>query len=868
MNQSKFGVAAIALVVLSGATWGAPQRAKAPRRLLRPAEIISVPRTYPAIRWKTTLGLPADTTLAVGDLDLDGQVDLVAPAVDGPAILRLDGRGAVVWRFPLSQEATAGPALGDVDGDGTLDIVVAVENVVLCLNARGALKWRVEIPGKQDDGENVKVEASPTIADLDGDGRAEILVGATDGKLHCLNFQGKESWSVTTKSWIVGGTAVADINGDGQKEVIFGSYDRNLYCVGANGRLKWKYGADVGDWVGSSPVIGDVDGDGVVEILFVSDDGILRCLTRTGTLKWKHRVANPETRMRPYLAVADLDGDGTLETLVPTPDGRLQVFLSNGQLAWSYAGGESVSAPLIADFDGDGYQDILLAAQDGTLRGLSAWGQERFRLDVGEGIESTPVLADTDRDGKWNLYVANLMSEGDTGFLSCFKMTTKGGRAAWTTLKGDPYRTGFVPNAVSYGKTAARGVDFATAWAPYGQSERPVTGTLAPRKLRVSLLPLDDARGNRDGALDPGETAWMRVKVENLGKGPSFDDLLTLDFGLSFLKLDRTSAYIGYLAPGATKTATFRVTAPPLEEIKRQTIFRDINDVQLNNPDEPDSTSGAPAKTRLRVRRLRGGRRQVTRVAIAPRRPTYGPQTLRMSVLESSVPAALSNAVVFNVPPLPPTLKVARVQIIDGQGAKTSGNGNGRLDAGETVVLRVTLRNTDLTTAQNALAILGSGTSDVLVATQQVTFKDVVPYGSRTLDFSLRVAPRPIAKAAKLKLSTYAVTRGGDRLTRAQTLSFPLGVRSLDTTPPQILFDSPRAAIASTRAQTFRISGQLRDSSPIASLMFERKKAPLLPANRFAFVRPLKVGENVFPISASDAYGNTTTRFIRVVRQP
>ncbi|WP_331252954.1 FG-GAP repeat domain-containing protein, partial [Rahnella perminowiae] len=146
-----------------------------------------------------------------------------------------------------------------------------------------------------------------------------------------------------------------------------------------------------------------MDGDGVLDILFAADDGVLRCLTRTGTLKWKHRVASPETRMKPYLALADLDVDGTLETLVPTPDGRLQVFLSSGQRAWTDNGAPSVSAPLVADFDNDGYQDILLAAQDGTLRGLSAWGGERFRLDVGEGIQSTPVLADTDRDGKWNL---------------------------------------------------------------------------------------------------------------------------------------------------------------------------------------------------------------------------------------------------------------------------------------------------------------------------------------------------------------------------------------------------------------------------------------------------------------------------------
>ncbi len=863
MNQSKIIALVAALTLLATAAHAAPRRGKAPRRLLRPAEIISIPRTYPAIRWKTTLGLDADTTLAVGDLDLDGALDLVAPAVDGPALVRLDATGAVVWRYPVSKPFTAGPALGDVDGGGTLDVVVAAGNVVLCLDARGSLKWRVEIPGKQDDGEPVEVKGAPTIADLDGDGRAETLVGATDGKLHCFDSKGREEWSVQTRSWIVGGVAVADLNGDGQKEVVFGSYDRNLYCVGANGKTKWKYGVD--DWVGSSPAIGDVDGDGVPDIAFVSDDGVLRCLTRTGTMKWKRRVAPPETRMRPYLALADLDGDGTLETLVQLPNGLFQVFLSDGQAAWTYRGAPSVSAPLVADFDGSGYQSILLSAQDGTLRGLSAWGGERFRLDVGEGIRSTPVLADADRDGKWNIFVANRMSEGDTGFLSCFKMTTKGGRAAWATLKGDPYRTGFVPNARSYGATAAKGVDFATAWAPFGQSERPLTGTLAPRRLRVSMLPLDDARGNRDGALDPGETAWMRIKVENLGTGPSYDDLLQLDFGPSFLTLDRTSAYIGYLAPGATKTATFRVTAPPLEEIKRRTLFRDINDVQLNDPDEPGAVEGKGK----RVRRTRNGKRRTIRASQSSgRRPTYGPQVLHMSVLESGVSAALSNATLFNVPPLPPTLQIARVQILDGRTNKTNGNGNGRLDAGESVVLRLTLRNNDLTTAQNALAILGSGSSDVLVATQQVPFKNVVPFGSRTLDFSLRVAPRPTGKTAKLKLSTYAVTRGGDRLTRAQTLSFPIAARSLNTTPPQILLNSPPSAIYSTHAATFRIAGVLKANAPISALFFERKRAKMLPGNRFAFERPLKVGENVFPLTVSDAQGNTTTRFIRLVRQP
>ncbi|RYX84752.1 hypothetical protein EON83_08960 [bacterium] len=86
-------------ILFSSARVAAPRKAKVPRRLLLPAEIISVLRTYPAIRWKTTLGLDADTRLAVANLDLDGQVDLVASALEGLAVLRLDGRGRLCGAF-------------------------------------------------------------------------------------------------------------------------------------------------------------------------------------------------------------------------------------------------------------------------------------------------------------------------------------------------------------------------------------------------------------------------------------------------------------------------------------------------------------------------------------------------------------------------------------------------------------------------------------------------------------------------------------------------------------------------------------------------------------------------------------------------
>lgn len=835
------------LLVLGHVTRGAAQVKRVTRPLLRPTQYQGM-RFFPSLKWRITLGMRGHSVPALADLDLDGKMDLILPAADGN-LYRLTEDGNVLWKAELAAagpsatdppadgqpsakgapaaraeaagdenpaaDGTVGVTLGDVDRNGTLDILVSVGGTLLCLAPDGKEQWTYEL--------NEPIQSFATVADLEGDGSPEVLFGANDNRLHVLSGDGNEKWSFETRSWIVGGVATADLDGNGRLEVVFGSMDYKVYCLDSTGKLEWEFETE--DWVQSSPCIADVDRDGGRDVVVAADDGTLYCLSRRGTLKWKEELAGA-ARQRVYLAVADLDGEGTLETVAALPTGQIMVYTAFGDRAWARSvGGGVQGSPLIADLNGDGWQDLLVATAAGQLVALDTWGGTAWQHSLGHTIEATPVLADLDRDRKYEIYVANLIpSNRQIGFFSQYEISVAGGKGAWMTLKGDPYRTGFSGNAVDYAQALRRGADYATAWEPFLAGYRPRTGVQPPRRLRVAALPLDDRLGNRDGALDPGETATWKIQVTNLGKGASYDSLLSVDFGKSRISLDRSSMYLGWIAPGATKTATFRVTAPPAT-----------------------AGSGSSAAEAL------------------------GNATARLQVKESGVQAAVAEARVVKVPSLAPVLRIARRQLVDRAGAVTSGNGNGRLDSGESAILRLLLVNDRLSTAKAATARLTSGSTDVLVATPTAQLRSIVPYGGRQVDFGLRVARQLAGRSVTLTLTTQAAGAPP----HVEKIVLPLGQGAVDTHAPRITMTVPSSRISVTRRDRITISGTVSDPADVAAFRFDKQGVPLGElarvrpgVYRFSFPRELKVGENVFPVSATDGAGNSVTLWLRVVRRP
>jgi hypothetical protein len=287
-------------------------------------------------------------------------------------------------------------ALGDIDGDGRLDVAVA------CGAATGSA-YEVVVhlqstftPGSFGPPVSLSTgSARPTairLADLDGDGRLDLVVGASTGTGLLLFFQqpapatpGSFAAAVTLE---VGSApvavAVGDLTGDGRLDLVATTADGRAVVL-LHDTAPGTYLPGVSYPAGLYPVaieIADLDGDGHPDLLMADRSGALLVMRQAGGGTFDpvvaHDVFDQETRA---LAVADLDGDGRLDLVVasagpPGWPGSVAVFyqapypvppgtLLAPRLYTGYQGPLSVA---VADIDGDGLPDLVIADGLASIR--------------------------------------------------------------------------------------------------------------------------------------------------------------------------------------------------------------------------------------------------------------------------------------------------------------------------------------------------------------------------------------------------------------------------------------------------------------------------------------------------------------------
>ena len=349
-------------------------------------------------------------------------------------------------KLPGASIDAGSPTLADLNADGKKEVVVGGrDGRIYAIESTGHLLWQfdgaaalnaiVPNPGV------TAVSSAPAVADLNRDGRPEVVVAlgkavdvGNNGGIVVLNNQGglMPGWPRLSLDHIDqaglhgdgyadgfwSSPAVGDIDGDGDLEIVAGGWDMRLYAWHHDGKHVEGWPRFLHNTTWSSPVLADLDKDGRLEIITGADDdsgGRLLVFKSDGSsMPGFPRSIDQTIFSSP--AVADLDGDGWLDIVVGT--GNFYAGRGYAVHAWSHTGtylpgwpvatgGFVLSSPAVGDIDGDGAPEVVVGCNDGKLY---AWNGDGSRVsgwpvvvvdNFGNGSPlnfASPILANFDAD--------------------------------------------------------------------------------------------------------------------------------------------------------------------------------------------------------------------------------------------------------------------------------------------------------------------------------------------------------------------------------------------------------------------------------------------------------------------------------------
>jgi hypothetical protein len=321
----------------------------------------------------------------------------------------------IEWYSPPLETNCGGHALSiaDLEGDGEVEIIIG--NVII----RGST-GEIRFTGQGDKGRfeaYTEIGLNSIVSDINMDGLQEVIAGRSVynafGQELCRGTEGEDGF-----------TAAADLDEDGYGEfIVVGNQMATIFDTDCTMLHQW---ALVGGGTGGPPTIADYDGDLYPEIGLV-DASFYTVYEKDGTILWSAPVTDMSSHATGSI-VFDFEGDGFPEVVYGD---ELALWIFDGRNGSVRLRNDSHNSrtlheyPTIADLDGDGSAEIIVvnggshhnntstgifvlgSSTDSWQRSRQVWNQHAYSItNINEdlSIPETPV-------SNWPLY--NNFRSGD-----------------------------------------------------------------------------------------------------------------------------------------------------------------------------------------------------------------------------------------------------------------------------------------------------------------------------------------------------------------------------------------------------------------------------------------------------------------------
>jgi hypothetical protein len=343
------------------------------------------------------------TELEMGDVNADGNPDIVSIGDHGSPYVNTDEHGIMVWfgdgagHWSVHQNGDfgyGGIALGDVNNDGFIDVGYGMHHNYsgvdfgdqiqeVALGDGSGLNWIPWDDGLAGNGEDWGMFGTD-FADVDNDGDLDlgsISFGCCAG-VHVYLNQGDGSW-VQSFGFLGGNSNMqfkfGDVNGDGYVDfAVNHSLEGNftygtVYLGDGMGGFSLEQGNLPSAWTIEGVDLRDVNRDGKDELGITTSSGGVKVYSWVSQGNWQN-ISGTLPSTGPYEAVQlfdmDMDGYGDVAAF---GTGQVRIWAGDGAGGWTQIASFTTPSPgyeqafrLGGDVDHNGYPDIVLISEEGN----------------------------------------------------------------------------------------------------------------------------------------------------------------------------------------------------------------------------------------------------------------------------------------------------------------------------------------------------------------------------------------------------------------------------------------------------------------------------------------------------------------------